>query len=309
MGAAAAGALVIGIPLAGMLLREKSGMERMQEKLARYEALQEQYSYMSVFALTQDVTAGDELTASMLAERRVQSVEDLSLIQPLSADDLVGKRVKVSLKKGAALGSDIVYEGEEVAQDERRAELTGLYLPKTLRENEFVDVRIVFPNGEDYLVVKHKRVYRLIKDEEGAVTAAELRLLEEELLRYQAAVVDTKTYEDTRLYALQYTGDFQAAARAYYPVSRAVFALLQWDPNIAELFLVDSEQERRRILESHLEQFLRERPPAAKTSTESDASAAGTAAEPDPYADGSQQAGALEEKEPLTLYTGLPEEP
>lgn len=299
LGAAAAGAFFVGIPLTGMLLHERQGMGRMQEQLARYERLQEQYSYMSIFVLTEDVTAGELLTAGSFQERQVQSAEDLSLAQPLTADDFLGKRVKVSLSEGTALGRDVVYEGETVAEDERQVELSELYLPKTLRENEFVDVRIAFPNGEDYLVVKHKRVYRLIKDEEGEVLAVGLRFLEEELLRYQAAVVDTKTYEDTRLYALQYTGDFQAAGTEYYPVNRAVFGLLQWDPNITELFLVDSEQERRSILESHLERFLDgEQNTGDELPEETDSSG-----------DNSGLPAGPEDTEPLTLYTGLPEEP
>ncbi|MEY8332669.1 SAF domain-containing protein [Lachnospiraceae bacterium 47-T17] len=273
-------------------------MEQMNKSLAHYEKLQEQYSYMSVFVLTEDVTAGEELTASSFQERRVQSTEDLSLAEPLTAEELLGKRVKISLAKGTPLGSDVVYEGEAVADDERQVELRELYLPGTLRENEFVDLRIVFPNGEDYLVVKRKRVYRLIRDEEGEVLAVGLRFLEEELLRYQAAVVDARTYENTRLYALQYTGDFQAAATEYYPVNPAVFALLCWDPNITELFVVDAEQERREILESHLEQFLADEPQTANAAAQTDLTG-GEMPLPD----------ASETKEPLTLYTGLPEEP
>lgn len=291
MGAAAAGALIVGIPLAGVCWYEKQSMEQVQDSLTYYEELHGQYNYISIFVLTKDAQAGDELTASMLQERRVQSTEDLSAAQVLLADDLLGKRLKVSLTKGAALNGDLVYEGEPVADDERRIELTEVYLPKTLRENEYVDIRIVFPNGEDYLVVKHKRVYKLIRDEAGEVLALQLRFLEEELLRYQAACVDAKTYEDTRLYAVQYTGEFQTAATEYYPVNQAVFHLLQWDPNITELFVVESEQERREILESHLKGFLLEEPKEEIT-----------------YETEQEESEALQEtKEPLTLYTGLPE--
>lgn len=291
MGAAAAGALIVGIPLAGVCWYEKQSMEQVQDSLTYYEELHGQYNYISIFVLTKDAQAGDELTASMLQERRVQSTEDLSAAQVLLADDLLGKRLKVSLTKGAALNGDLVYEGEPVADDERRIELTEVYLPKTLRENEYVDIRIVFPNGEDYLVVKHKRVYKLIRDEAGEVLALQLRFLEEELLRYQAACVDAKTYEDTRLYAVQYTGEFQTAATEYYPVNQAVFHLLQWDPNITELFVVESEQERREILESHLKGFLLEEP-KEEISHEAE----------------QEETEALQEtKEPLTLYTGLPE--
>lgn len=287
----AAGALLSGIPLSGMLMLERQDARKVKESLTYYEQLHEQYSYASFFVLTRDVTAGEELTADMFEAQRVQSTEDLSAAQSVTKEDLVGRRLKVSLTKGAALSRDVVYEGPAVADDERKVELWEPQLPETLKENEYVDIRVVFPNGEDYLVVGHKRVYRLIRDEEE-VLALQLRLSEEELLRYQAACVDTKTYQDTRLYAVQYTGEFQPAAQAYYPVNRAVFELLQWDPNIVELFVVESEQERRALLESNLEHFLLEEPDESEISGQST----------------EETISPEETKEPLALYTGLPEE-
>ena len=289
----AAGALLAGIPLAGMLMFERQRGQQTTESLSYYEQLHEQYSYASFFVLTRDVPAGEELTADMIRVQRVQSAENLSDVQSFTEEDLLGKRLKVSFTKGAALSTDVVYEGAPVADDERRVELRQVDLPQTLRENEYVDVRIAFPNGEDYLVVGHKRVYRMIRDDEGEVLALQLRLLEEELLRYQAACVDAKMYEDTGLYAVQYTGEFQPAAQVYYPVNRAVFRLLQWDPNIAELFVVEEEQERRALLETELAPYLLEKPDRSEETVDSDRP---VGEEPD------------QTKEPLTLYTGLPEE-
>ena len=177
----AAGALLAGIPLAGMLMFERQRGQQTTESLSYYEQLHEQYSYASLFVLTRDVPAGEELTADMIRVQRVQSAENLSDVQSFTEEDLLGKRLKVSLTKGAALSTDVVYEGAPVADDERRVELRQVDLPQTLRENEYVDIRIAFPNGEDYLVVGHKRVYRMIRDDEGEVLALQLRLLEEEL--------------------------------------------------------------------------------------------------------------------------------
>lgn len=288
----AAGALLAGIPLTGMLMSERQNTQQTKESLDYYVQLHEQYSYTNLFVLTQDVTAGEELTADMFQVLRVQSSENLSAAQSPVKEDLLGKRLKISLAKGAALSTDIVYEGAGIADDERRVELRELELPQNLRENEFVDVRIVFPDGEDYLVIGHKRVYRMIRDDEGTVSALQMRFLEEELLRYQAACVDTKTYQDTRLYAVRYTGEFQPAAQVYYPVNRAVFRLLQWNPNIVDLFVVEEEQERRAQLESNLEQFLLEEPAETNDSGQI----------------APEAATADETREPLTLYTGLPEE-
>lgn len=288
----AAGALLAGIPLVGLLMTERQHSQQTAESLNYYEQLHEQYSYASFFVLTRDVPAGEELTADMIREQRVQSAEELLAAASFTKEDLLGKRLKVSLTKGAALSTDMVYEGS-VADDERQVELREVYLPQMLRENEFVDIRITFPNGEDYLVVGHKRVYHMIRDDEGVVSALQMRFSEQEQLRYQAACVDTKMYEDTGLYAVRYTGEFQPAAQVYYPVNRAVFRLMQWDPNIEKLFVVAGEQERRTLLETELEPYLSEGSDQAEET-----------ADPAPSVAGETD----ESKQPLTLYTGLPEE-
>ncbi len=289
--AAAVGALLVGIPFAGVLWHDKSSADRLRRDLEYYEQLQEQYSYTSIYVLTRDAVAGEELTGDMFTEQRVQSTQDLSAVQTMEQDELTGRRLKVSLAKGAALSRDVLYEGAPIADDERRVELSELYLPQTLKEDELVDIRISFPSGEDYLVVGQKRVYRIIQDDAGEVSALQLRFREEELLRYQAACVDVRTYRDCRLYAVQYTGEFQNAAEVFYPVNRSVYELLQWDPNIGDLYVVAGEEERRRTLESNLSRFLSEEPTDAVQSDEPQ-----NATEEQPP------------EEPMTLYTGLPEE-
>lgn len=289
--AAAAGALIAAVPLAGIITYERRGMEQTREDLAYYEQRENGYQQTNLYVLKCDATAGEELTADMLREQPMQSQEDLSGVQSVSREELIGKRLKVSLAKGAALCADLVYEGAPVPEDERSVELQELYLPQTLHENEFVDIRIVFPDGEDYLVVGHKRVYRIIRDEAGETQAIQLRFLEEELLRYQAARVDTTVYRDTALYAVPYVGEFQQAAEVYYPVNPAVFRLLQWDPNIVDLFLVHEEQDRRSALEMHMEQYQIDE--SEKMEYLQTASGDDTTEETD---------------EPLTLYTELPEE-
>ncbi len=291
--AAAAGACIAALPLVVILCHEKRGMEQTREELAHYEQLERGYQQAQLYVLKRDAVAGEEVTADMLCGRPVQSQEELTGAAFADREDLLGKRLKISLTKGAALQADLVYEGAPVTEDERSVEIRELYLPQTLHENEFVDVRIVFPNGEDYLVVGHKRVYRIIRDEEGEQQTVQLRFREEELLRYQAARVDTTVYRDCALYAVPYVGEFQQAAEVYYPVNPAVFRLMEWDPNITDLFLVQEEQERRTVLETHLERYLIDEPEDTDAGYPDSVSAEDT----------TEETG-----EPLTLYTELPEE-
>ncbi len=290
--AASAGILLAALPMTALLYRERQSTTAYLEELNAYKQQVEAYHPSYLYVLERDVVAGEELTEEMLVKKELQSIEEMPDATSCASEELVGKRLKVSLPAGASLCSDLVYEGE-VAQDERVVELEQLYLPQSLQEDMFVDVRIVFPNGEDYLVVGHKRVQSIVRDEQEELQAIELRFLEEELLRYQAARVDTTVYEDTALYAVPYIGDFQQAGEVYYPVNPEVLRLLQWDPNIKELFLVTAEQERRTILESHLERYLLEE--TEESSEEADEADA-------------LDAAAAEDGEPLTLYTELPED-
>ena len=67
--------------------------------------------------------------------------------------------------------------------------------------------------------------------------------------------VDENLFEGTYLYAVIYQADFENAAVTTYPVNPQVFTLMQWDPNIVSLFTVKKEQEKRSVLENHLQLF------------------------------------------------------
>ena len=119
-------------------------MEQTRRELADYRQQAETYRQAHLYVLERDAVAGEELTAGMLREQQVQSQEELPVASLAAQEELLGKRLKVSLPKGAALYADLVYEGAPVAEDERSVELRQIDLPQTLRENEFVDVRIAF---------------------------------------------------------------------------------------------------------------------------------------------------------------------
>ena len=104
--------------------------------------------------------------------------------------------------------------------------------------------------------MNQQRVLSLLKeDEETSVCGIALNLSEEDLLRLSSARVDENLFEGTYLYAVIYQADFENAAVTTYPVNPQVFTLMQWDPNIVSLFTVKKEQEKRSVLENHLQLF------------------------------------------------------
>ena len=74
-------------------------------------------------------------------------------------ESLVGRVVKANVSANTPVLDSLLYpEAEEPTKDERILEFNFLKLPSDLVENEYVDIRIRFPNGEDYSVLIGKKV-------------------------------------------------------------------------------------------------------------------------------------------------------
>lgn len=211
------------------------------------------------YVLKRDLKEGEVIDRGCLEETYF-SIEDKSGYRPLIWQDIVGKRSKLNLSQGTILDSSMLYEGEEIHQDLRVAELTMLQLPVGLKKDDYIDIRIVFPSGEDYIVAKHKKVLDMLSGEEGGTETAGIRLYvsEEEILRIASANVDCVLYRDTALYAIRYVNEAQSGATVNYPVNPQVFALMQWDPNLFSHVVAPQEQGRRQQLSDNLSGYIKE---------------------------------------------------
>lgn len=120
---------------------------------------------------------------------------------------------------------------EALHNDMRIREFSLFSLPTALKIDDFIDVRIAFPNGEDYIVLSKKRVRNLNK-ESGTIW---LWLTEKELLEMSSAIVDAYLNEDSSLYTTVYVnGNLQEAATSNYPANMDVLTLIKDNPNIIE---------------------------------------------------------------------------
>ena len=245
---------VAGLPAAILLLFHGRKEAALSARIAYYESLSSDSFYTNIYVLNSSINAGEVIDESLLDKRTVSSSDRFD-ISATELADIAGMRAKIALPAGCVLTGDLVYDGPGISDDERLLDLNNIVLPCDLKEGDIIDIRISFPNGEDYVVVKHKTVHSLIT-EADEVTGFSVNVCEQEILRLSSADVDTEKYSDTTLYSVRYMGDFQQPATEYYPVNPEVFDLLGWDPNITELFTVTAETERRKKLEKHLLTYL-----------------------------------------------------
>lgn len=115
--------------------------------------------------------------------------------------DLVGRVVKSNVSKNTLIMDSLLYpKGEEPTIDERIQEFNFLQLPSDLVENDYIDIRIQFPTGEDYSVLIGKKVEKIAGE-----NTVFIKLNEEEIMAMGSAIIEAYIQNGVRLYANKYT--------------------------------------------------------------------------------------------------------
>ena len=148
----------------------------------------------------------------------------------------------VITEKMLALKSEAVTDTNSINSTYRLVEYSMIMLPTELQKGDTIDVRISYPNGQDFIVAAKKVV------EKSDSTSIWLKLREDEILKMNSAIIESYSVEGAKLYAVNYTQPgIQAAANSNYPVSDKVYELLVQDPNIATAI----QQQYRTALNNH----------------------------------------------------------
>lgn len=148
-----------------------------------------------VAVLTKDVIQGENITADMVSEVRVH--KSTVPTGALTKSDIVGQVAKFNIAANVPLTSSML-TNEIIAADIRIQEVNTILMPSDLEEGENVDIRIMFPNGTDYIVLAQKQVKKI------SGSTMWLNLGEDERLLLNSAMVDSFLNEGTKLYATKY---------------------------------------------------------------------------------------------------------
>ncbi|MEE1255643.1 MAG: hypothetical protein UHN47_03910 [Lachnospiraceae bacterium] len=135
----------------------------------------------------------------------------------ITADDL-GTTAIVDIYEGMTVMANMVTP-LEIETDSREYEVQVVNLMVDQKENDYVDIRIMFPDGSDYLVLPKKQVKNLAFEESVFWTY----LNEEEILRMASATIDAYTITGTKIYATRYVeSNLQDKAIPTYLVNASV---------------------------------------------------------------------------------------
>lgn len=187
-----------------------------------------------IVCLARDIDEGKTLSLDDLVELPVQAPE--GRFTTAGADYYKGKQLLVPMKQNSILTEDIVCKEEDVPDDERLLNLGYVRLNEKMETGDFVDIRITFKNGGDFVLLSKKKIKDIsndVDDQGNNVNDLWLQVDEEEILRLASAVVDSYCEEGCEIYAIEYVNGRQEAAAVTYPVNDTVKKLLLSDPNVA----------------------------------------------------------------------------
>ena len=144
---------------------------------------------------------------------------------------------KLDLMKNTVVTADLVVQSDEVITDDvRREQYNMITLPVDLMTDDYIDIRIMFPNGQNFIVVS-KALVEIPQNPDGTYISDTiwLNLREDEILMMSSAIVEAYGVQGAKIYATKYAEPgMQAAATPNYVPNQDVLAEIQRDPNIVE---------------------------------------------------------------------------
>lgn len=135
---------------------------------------------------------------------------------------------KVDLYKNTILtASTVTTEENTVTKDVRTMEYNMLTLPINLTIGDYVDIRITFPDGQDFIVIAKKE----IKNIQGNTVTFDMS--EADIVMLNSAIVESYIMKASNIYIAKYVepGMQEKAANTYVPTAE-VIRLIETDSNI-----------------------------------------------------------------------------
>lgn len=194
-----------------------------------------------------DIKMGQVISESSLVYTS-NMISDVDQSLFIDASD-IGKVASISIQSGMPVYKFMVTDAESSGIRER--ECSFIWLNTNLSDYDNVDVRILFPNGEDYVVCAKKAVHDLRIE----INNVFLHLTEEEIQLLDSAIVDANMH-NARIYVTKYTNpSIQSASKITYSPSSDVMRVIAQDSNIVDVSAAALSVSAREAMDKRLSLF------------------------------------------------------
>lgn len=218
--------------------KEKVSAKEAQEALSANKQM--------VYVALDDLSAGTVLeeNVNVALEENLTSLPASLYVQ---ADDL-GKTLLIPVSTWEPVMKSMVTD-EIYDDDTREIEVGVANLMLDQKINDYIDIRILFPDGSDYMVASKLKVKRMSLEN----SLFYCNMGEDQLLTLSAATIDAYTITGTKIYITRYVApNMQKDGVPNYPVRQETLLLMASDPNILKRAEQTLNAEARAALESRL---------------------------------------------------------
>ncbi len=221
--------LILLLAAAGVCIMKKNDMniiaEREQEIIDLQQELDNIGNLVTVYQLNTDVKSGTQMQSFQFTP--IDVPETSVPIEAITSLDLIdGYYYKIGLSANTIVTTDMLMQ-QKLTDDERTLDVVLDEIPIGIEVGDYIDVRIAFPLGQDFIVMVHKEVVE--------INGSTLKLIvsQQDFYTYQSMQTDEALYSSTKAYGSTYVeGGVQMPAQQYYPVNLDVLKTMLLDPNI-----------------------------------------------------------------------------
>lgn len=183
-------------------------------------------------------TATDEYYVYKLDNSTISTGNNRTRVKEYLEIKNVPVLAKVSMNANTVITPNLVVQSDEVVTDDvRQQEYNMIALPVDLMTNDYVDIRLMTPAGQDFIVISKSKVDVPVNADGTYVSdTIRLNLREDEILAMSSAIVEAYGLEGSKLYATKYVeAGMQEPSLPTYTPNTAVTAQIQSNPNIVEI--------------------------------------------------------------------------
>ena len=152
----------------------------------------------NVVVCKRDIIQGEVITSEMVDVVEKINKKTVPNGALTSTDEVVGSVAKYNIAANVPV-LDSMFTSEIQAADIRSQELNTVLMPSDLDIGDYVDIRVMFPNGTDYVVLAQKKIENIVGN------TFWINMAEDERLLLNSATVDSFLNQGSKLYATKYT--------------------------------------------------------------------------------------------------------
>ena len=238
-------ACIIGAAVYFFIIRENPEAALYRYKAAELESRIEKGT-RTVYVAADYIPQGTVIERSMVMETQLLTESDGYI-----TDEDFGGVAMTDIKAGTELTKSLFgYTLSSPVQKEVEYEIG--YIPGNITIGDYVDIRIRFPDGTDYIVLSKKQ----IRESDIHQNKLLFYVDEREILLMDSAVVDASIYDGTSLYPAKYADPAsEPASTVNYIPSLVTCELMKSIPEAVPFFSA-FDYEKRVKMEDSLKSFL-----------------------------------------------------